>query len=184
MAVRAMTQSTERPPCRPDTAGNGLWFGGAHLFVLAVSALEASACVTVSAHNESHIEVRADWVSLGCGGYDDTSSQILVCKTHSLPANDASRSYDFKWGTTGQTLVFTFDGIGDAKDLNISAFYTYRRHSDSFDRTHHILGNTPSSCGRHYSVRITSQDIQDESDRAYQIEVNESRRTGGDHVLR
>lgn len=184
MAVRAMTQSTERPPCRPDTAGNGLWFGCAHLFVLAVSALEASACVTVSAHNESHIEVRADWVSLGCGGYDDTSSQILVCKTHSLSANDASRSYDFKWGTTAQTLVFTFDGIGDAKDLNISAFCTYRRHSDSFDRTHHILGNTPSSCGRHYSVRITSQDIQDESDRAYQIEVNESRRTGGDHVLR
>ncbi|MEE2921582.1 MAG: hypothetical protein VYC38_07450 [Pseudomonadota bacterium] len=90
----------------------------------------------------------------------------FVCTYHWIRPSDGSKSYDFKWGTTQQTAVVSFDGLGRAHGIQVEIPFTY--HSGHGFKTARVpFGDTPSSCGRHYNIHITDNFMKKVSEDAY-----------------
>ncbi len=125
----------------------------------------AGACVTVTVYNESEKDVDVVWMALGCAGVYD--SFITVCAHHKMPANSGPVSHNYDFGKTIQTVTFHYPVEVDGKHKWVRSDYGYiRRHGYRKIKT---VSTSPGSCGKHYHIHYTNDDVSRDVEDAYSV---------------
>ncbi|WP_291076664.1 hypothetical protein [Hyphomonas sp.] len=128
----------------------------------------AGACVSVNVENKSDYKLHVVWQALGCIGIDGDTKTPFTCASHDISPHK-SRSHNFDWGKSSQTVIVYFDGINNAEGHQVVVDFAYVHSKHTFVRHDLSKGQQmPNGCHKHYTIHYTNEDIISDSETAFQ----------------